>query len=76
MIVIVTALAGSFIRLGNLMNSEIYGNPTKSTTGFVFTNDLTRVLTQKYEGSIEDISYEQALKTIALQLQQGVPIAN
>ena len=59
MIVIVTALAGAFIRLGNLMNSEIYGNPTKSNHGFVFTSDLTRVLNEKYEGTIDHISYEK-----------------
>lgn len=59
MLVIVTALAGSFIRLGNLMNSEIYGNPTKSHYGIVFTNDLTRLLTQKYNGTIQDVSYKK-----------------
>lgn len=35
-IVIVTALAGAMIRLGNLMNSEIYGNETTLPWGFVF----------------------------------------
>jgi phosphatidylglycerol---prolipoprotein diacylglyceryl transferase len=59
MIVIVTALAGCFIRLGNLMNSEIYGNPTKSTNGFVFTRDLTRLLTEKYPGTVEYVDYEK-----------------
>jgi phosphatidylglycerol:prolipoprotein diacylglycerol transferase len=34
--VIVIALAGSFIRLGNLMNSEIVGRPTDVPWGFVF----------------------------------------
>lgn len=33
---IATALAGALIRLGNLMNSEIYGNPTDLPWGFVF----------------------------------------
>ena len=73
MIVIVTALAGSFIRLGNLMNSEIYGNPTKSNYGFVFTHDLTRVLTEKYKGTIEDIHYEKS-NAASLQVQQGIPL--
>jgi prolipoprotein diacylglyceryl transferase len=35
-IVIVTALGGMFIRLGNLMNSEIFGVPTSLPWGFVF----------------------------------------
>jgi phosphatidylglycerol:prolipoprotein diacylglycerol transferase len=35
-IVIVVALAGSFIRFGNLMNSEIVGTPTDLPWGFIF----------------------------------------
>jgi prolipoprotein diacylglyceryl transferase len=73
MLVIVTALAGSFIRLGNLMNSEIYGNPTKSNRGFVFTHDLTRLLDQKYKGTIEAVSYEKESANLAKSLQ-SVPI--
>jgi prolipoprotein diacylglyceryl transferase len=73
MIVMVTALAGTFIRLGNLMNSEIYGNPTKSNYGFVFTHDLTRVLTEKYKGTIQHVDYNKA-ETDGLQYQQGVPL--
>ena len=37
-IAIVTALAGFFIRWGNLMNSEIYGKPTDVSWGFIFAN--------------------------------------
>lgn len=37
-IVVPTALAGGFIRLGNLMNSEIVGKPTDSPLGFLFKN--------------------------------------
>lgn len=37
-IAIVVALAGSFIRMGNLMNSEIIGRPTTLPWGFVFVN--------------------------------------
>lgn len=33
---IATALAGALIRIGNLMNSEIYGNPTDLPWGFIF----------------------------------------
>lgn len=38
-IVIVVALGGAFIRLGNLFNSEIYGGPTKLPWGFEFVRD-------------------------------------
>jgi phosphatidylglycerol---prolipoprotein diacylglyceryl transferase len=53
----VTALAGFFIRMGNLMNSEIYGKPTSLPWGFIYHNasDLAereqpRHPTQIYEG--------------------------
>ncbi len=38
-IVIVTSLAGFLIRMGNLMNSEIYGDVTTLPWGFVFVRD-------------------------------------
>lgn len=53
----VTALAGFFIRMGNLMNSEIYGRPTSLPWGFIYANagDTAQRLqprhpTQIYEG--------------------------
>jgi phosphatidylglycerol:prolipoprotein diacylglycerol transferase len=39
-IVIATALAGFFIRFGNLMNSEIIGKPTQLPWGFKFYRDF------------------------------------
>ncbi len=38
-VAIPTALAGAFIRLGNLMNSEIYGHPTDLPWGFQFVRN-------------------------------------
>ncbi|MDP1621292.1 MAG: prolipoprotein diacylglyceryl transferase [Bacteroidales bacterium] len=56
-IVIVVALAGFLIRMGNLMNSEIYGLPTNLPWGFIFLRSTTpsdallaRHPTQIYEG--------------------------
>ena len=48
---IVTALAGCFIRLGNLMNSEMIGIPTNVPWAFVFTavDDIPRHPAQLYE---------------------------
>ena len=40
-IVIPVALGGAFIRLGNLMNSEIYGYETSLPWGFKFVRDWT-----------------------------------
>lgn len=51
-IVIVVALAATFIRLGNLMNSEIYGHATDLPWGFVFIRaeeTIAKHPTQIYE---------------------------
>ena len=37
-IAVVTALAGFFIRMGNLANSEIFGKPTDLPWGFIFVH--------------------------------------
>ena len=50
-VVVPTALAGCFIRLGNLMNSEIIGNPTDVAWAFVFerVDEQPRHPVQLYE---------------------------
>ena len=51
-LVIAVAFAGCFIRLGNLFNSEIYGDVTNLPWGFVFQNrgeTLPKHPTQLYE---------------------------
>ncbi|WP_291723709.1 prolipoprotein diacylglyceryl transferase [Bernardetia sp.] len=51
-IVIPIALAGAFIRLGNLMNSEIYGGATDLPWGFIFLQNgetIPKHPTQLYE---------------------------
>lgn len=50
-IVITIALAGFFIRMGNLMNSEIFGLPTDVSWAFIFDNvdNIPRHPTQIYE---------------------------
>jgi phosphatidylglycerol---prolipoprotein diacylglyceryl transferase len=52
-VVIVVALAGLCIRMGNLMNSEIYGTETNLPWGFIFARENETVPkhpTQIYEG--------------------------
>jgi len=52
-IVIVVALAGFFIRMGNLVNSEIYGIETSLPWGFIFVEwgeTVPKHPTQIYEG--------------------------
>ena len=52
-IAIVVALSGFFIRMGNLMNSEIYGIETTVPWGFLFNGEKTpRHPTQIYEGLV------------------------
>lgn len=49
---IMVALAGFFIRMGNFFNSEIYGKPTGSSFGVIFTKageTVPRHPTQLYE---------------------------
>lgn len=51
LIAIVAALVGGFIRLGNLMNSEIIGIPTNKSWGFIFSrvDNIPRHPAQLYE---------------------------
>jgi prolipoprotein diacylglyceryl transferase len=55
-IVIVVALAGFMIRMGNLMNSEIYGKASTLPWAFIFMRDdislIPRHPTQIYEGLV------------------------
>lgn len=45
-IVILVALTGCLIRLGNFFNSEIIGKPTDSAVGVVFVNRVEEILTR------------------------------
>jgi phosphatidylglycerol:prolipoprotein diacylglycerol transferase len=51
LIAIVAGLGSGFIRLGNLMNSEIIGNPTTKPWGFIFerVDNIPRHPAQLYE---------------------------
>jgi prolipoprotein diacylglyceryl transferase len=53
-VVIPVAIGGVFVRIGNLMNSEIIGKPTNSDYGFIFRQlgeDFPRHPTQLYEAA-------------------------
>lgn len=56
-IVIVVALTGCLIRFGNFMNHEIYGKPTHSTYGVVFTHNISEVFSGD-ASPIESIDFE------------------
>jgi len=57
-LVIVVALGGGFIRMGNLMNSEIIGNPTDASYAFVFAN---RSLESTFESYNSDSDKKETL---------------
>ena len=61
-IVILVALTGALIRLGNFFNSEIIGVPTDSPIGVVFANSLTESLEEKAfdpQGIVESVVYRK-----------------
>jgi len=60
-IAIVVAFTGCLIRFGNLMNSEIYGVPTNSSYGIVFTRTSTDVFLAPNSTAI-GVSYEKGDK--------------
>lgn len=60
-IVVVVALTGALIRLGNFFNSEIIGKPTDKSYGVVFVNKFTESVTDRRidrEGIVESVVYK------------------
>lgn len=58
-IVIVVALGGALIRMGNLINSEIVGKPANLPWSFVFTRPATDMLARQYGDYISSIDWER-----------------
>jgi phosphatidylglycerol:prolipoprotein diacylglycerol transferase len=54
-IVILVAMTGALIRVGNFFNSEIIGKPTHNTSGVVFARGITESLTQS--GRVQHVAY-------------------
>ena len=54
-IVILVALTGCLIRLGNFFNSEIIGKPTDSPLGVVFTGHVTESIMRNQENLVETV---------------------
>ncbi len=75
-LVIVVALAGLFIRLGNLCNSEIYGIATNSDWGFIFVKNGETVAkhpTQLYEAIAYFITFAILLFIYLKQKTKVIP---
>lgn len=62
-IILTIPIGGAFVRLGNLMNSEIYGHETSKPWGFVYVRDLP----------LEAIEMYPQLASNALQVTSSLP---
>ena len=56
-IAVVVALAGAFIRTGNLMNSEIFGSPTEVPWAFIFVQSDQQLIPRHPSQIYEALSY-------------------
>lgn len=76
-IVIVVALTGALIRLGNFFNSEIIGLPTDAPFGVVFANPLPQTLEDHYDprGIVQEIEFREREATVADSATGAVPLA-
>jgi prolipoprotein diacylglyceryltransferase len=61
-IVILVALTGALIRLGNYFNSEIIGKPTDKPWSVVFVNRFTEAITdpKRSERLLDDVAFKKA----------------
>lgn len=64
-LVIVVALVGALIRLGNFINSEIVGVESNSDYGVVFARDAQQVLQVYSQGTIEEIEAHKVEQDLA-----------
>ncbi|MCW5910737.1 MAG: prolipoprotein diacylglyceryl transferase [Cyclobacteriaceae bacterium] len=58
-VVIVTALIGALIRLGNFFNSEIIGLPSTNPLSVVFINRVTESIKDKKDSPVEYVKVER-----------------
>jgi phosphatidylglycerol---prolipoprotein diacylglyceryl transferase len=73
-IVIVTAMTGAMIRVGNLMNSEIGGKDTGTDSGFVYARDAEEIL-ETLKVPVESIeAYKPTDRSEELQGNGIVPV--
>ena len=68
-IVIIVALCGCLIRLGNLMNAEIIGKPTNAAWGFVFAGPARSAVTTPFPDQVLKV------RTVRNQAAQDTVVA-
>lgn len=69
-IVIVVALTGALIRLGNYFNSEIIGLPTTKPWGVVFVNKFTDTITDPR------VDREGIVESVVIKKNDSIPVSN
>lgn len=69
-IVIVVALTGALIRLGNYFNSEIIGLPTSKAWGVVFVNKFTDAITDPR------VDREGIVESVIIKPNDSIPVTN
>ncbi len=65
-LVITIALAACLIRVGNLMNSEIYGKITNNDSGFLFVHGVQQSLQDRFGDNFTDIKVQYQKKDTLL----------
>jgi phosphatidylglycerol---prolipoprotein diacylglyceryl transferase len=73
-IVILVALTGCLIRLGNFFNSEIIGKPTDSPTGVVFTGRISEAILRNQDNLVETIGITKDDKVSQIDAFGQTPI--
>jgi len=68
-IVIVVALGGCFIRIGNFINSEIIGKPTDKPIGVLFARDIIDQF--EFDNNVEDVSVIRASQMLKDSLRKN-----
>ncbi len=66
-IVIVVALGGAFIRMGNLMNAEIVGKPTDVPWAFVFTHPIRQAIEASQPEGVRSLSFHKTGKAFTTE---------
>ncbi len=72
--VLVVALAGTLIRIGNFMNSEIYGEPTNARYGVIFVRNTVTKIKSSSNHAIDKISVTHNPSHTALNKDGFSPI--
>lgn len=71
-LVIVVALIGGLIRLGNFVNSEIVGIESNSDYGVVFARDAEQILKMYSQGAVDEIDASKAGGAVATSSESPV----